>query len=513
VKEAGSVAGVEAWLRGLCGGASGLAASAEATGSQGRGDMGTALVGQSYVLGEVARATGLQQCLTEVFGEETGLALLHLAMHQAVRGEPLYLAEAWMDDLWLPAAIAQFDFSSPGLSRLMDAVGRAESDRQSFYQAWMAARRHPRGLVYDTTSISTYAAALEAAAFGHNRDGEPLPQENLALVCDRSDGMPLFCRLVPGSVPDVVTLDATARILRALGLKDIEFALDRGFYSNSNARELLLKGHHFTLGVLLSCKQSTDLVARHRAALNSPKRSIFHEGRTVRHVRAAWTVDMGWNERGKRREARQVEAHLFFDPRRHADRLAALDESVFVLEHKASGETFDDPGKVRRWLAENARQLAPCLGLEEHADGRLVLRRRPRAIAARAANAGYQLVICDSPGRDAVAVLSEYRSRDRAEKLFDLLKNEDGQHRLRTGQQTVAEGRVFLAFLALVLRAEVENRMRRADMLKRTTVAEFLAEMGRIRAIRLPDGTRLLREVSKRQREWLAKVGLPPPPL
>ena len=108
-----------------------------------------------------------------------------------------------------------------------------------------------------------------------------MPQENLALVCDRSDGMPLFCRLVPGSVPDVVTLDATARILRALGLKDIEFALDRGFYSNSNARELLLKGHHFTLGVLLSCKQSTDLVARHRAALNSPKRSIFHEGRSV----------------------------------------------------------------------------------------------------------------------------------------------------------------------------------------------------------------------------------------
>jgi|GEM_PF-1171242 len=513
VKEAGSVAAVEAWLRGLCGGATGRPASAEATGGLARGDLGTALVGQSYVLGEAALATGLQRCLTEAFGEETGLALLHLAMHQAVRGEPLYLAEAWMDDLWLPAAIAQFDFSSPGLSRLMEAVGRAESDRQSFYQAWMAARRHPRGLVYDTTSISTYAAALEAAAFGHNRDGEPLPQENLALVCDRGDGMPLFCRLVPGSVPDVVTLDATARILRTLGLKDIEFALDRGFYSNSNARDLLLKGHHFTLGVLLSCRQSTDLVARYRAALNSPKRSIFHEGRTVRHVRAAWTVDMGCSERGKRRESRQVEAHLFFDPRRHADRAAALDESVFVLEHKASGETFDDPGKARRWLAENARQLAPCLGLEQAADGRLVLRRRPRAIAARAANAGYQLVICDTPGRDAVAVLSEYRSRDRAEKLFDLLKNEDGQHRLRTGQQTVAEGRIFLAFLALVLRAEIENRMRRADMLKRTSVAEFLAEMGKIRAIRLPDGTRLLREVSKRQREWLAKIGLPPPTL
>lgn len=512
VKEAGGIAGVEAWLRGLCGGVTGASAVAPAAaGGLPAGDLGTALVGQSYVLGEMAHAIGLQRCLTDAFGEETGLALLYLAMHQAVRGEPLYLAEPWLDDLWLPAAIAEFDFSSPGLSRLMDAVGRTEVTRQTFYRAWMTARRHPRGLVYDTTSISTYAAALEAAAFGHNRDGEALPQENLALVCDRADGMPLFCRLVPGSVPDVVTLDVTARMLRALGLKDSEFALDRGFYSNSNARELLLKGHHFTLGVLLSCRQSTGLLAKYRTALKSPKRSIFHEGRSVRHVREVWKVDMGWDEKGKRRLARNVDAHLFFDLRRHADRTAELEERVFALEDKAARETFADPAQARRWLAENARQLAPCLGLEKSADGRLVLRRRPRAIAARSANAGYQLVLCDTLGRDPVAVLSDYRSRDRAEKLFDLLKNEDGQHRLRTGQQTVAEGRVFLAFLALVLRAEVENRLRAAGLLRKITVAEFLAEMGKIRAIRLPDGTRLLREVSKRQREWLADIGLPPP--
>lgn len=47
----------------------------------------------------------------------------------------------------------------------------------------------------------------------------------------------------------------------------------------------------------------------------------------------------------------------------------------------------------------------------------------------------------------------------------------------------------------------MENRLRSAGLLKKITMAEFLAEVGRIRAIRLPDGTRLLREVSKRQRE------------
>jgi transposase len=178
--------------------------------------------------------------------------------------------------------------------------------------------------------------------------------------------MPPFCRLLPGSVPDVVTLEATARILRALGLKDSEFVLDRGFYSNSNLRDLLLGGHHFTIGALLACRQSREpfrraslaqglqLINRYRRSLNSPKRSIFHEGRTVRHVQDRWIVDMGRDGRGKRREGQAVEAHIFFDPRRHADRVAQLDERVFALEEKAASEHFADRAEAGRWLTENA---------------------------------------------------------------------------------------------------------------------------------------------------------------
>ncbi len=513
VDDCGSLQEVRLWLS-APGGSAGAAPSVAATRRSLSGcDLGTALLGQVHVLGEAARAIGLDGCLKDAFGDVDGPALLYLAMHQAVRGEPLYLAEAWMDDLWLPPVLSDFDFSSPGLSRLMAATGRNERARQTFYRAWAPQRQHPRALIYDITSISTYAAALEAATYGYNRDGEPLPQENLALVCDRRQGMPLFCRLIPGSVPDVVTLDATARILRGLGLKDSEFVLDRGFYSNSNTRDLLLNGHHFTMGVLSSCRQARDLIAKHRGTLNSPKRSVYHEGRSIRYMCDQWTVSMGRDSRGSRRPARTVQAHVFFDPRRHADRTADLEERVFALEDKAAAENFSDTAQARRWLAENARYLAPCLGTDKQADGSITVRRRPRAIAARSANAGYQLIICDAVGREATEVLGDYRSRDRAEKLFDLYKNEDGQHRLRTGRQSVAEGRVFLAFLALVLHTELENRLRQAGLLRRISCRQFLAEMGLIRAISLPDGTRLLRELTRRQRQWMAEVHVPLPEL
>jgi hypothetical protein len=93
---AGSAAGVETWLRGLCGTAVRWPVLTAAD-SGGRpaapglaaGDLGTALVGQSYVLGETVHSAGLERGLTRAYGEETGLALLHPAMHQAVRGQPL----------------------------------------------------------------------------------------------------------------------------------------------------------------------------------------------------------------------------------------------------------------------------------------------------------------------------------------------------------------------------------------------------------------------------------------
>ena len=63
----------------------------------------------------------------------------------------------------------------------------------------------------------------------------------------------------------------------------------------------------------------------------------------------------------------------------------------------------------------------------------------------------------------------------------------------------------------MLFRSELENRMRAGGILKKITVPEFLAQMGTIRAIRLPDGERLLREITKRQREWLAAIHVPPP--
>ena len=107
--------------------------------------------------------------------------------------------------------------------------------------------------------------------------------------------------------------------------------------------------------------------------------------------------------------------------------------------------------------------------------------------------------------------LADYRNRDRVEKLFDSLKNEDGQRRLRTGVDANAEGRLFLAFAALVLRAAVEEKMRKAGRLRKMTVAERLAQTRKIRAVTTLSGRRFLLEIPRRTRDVLGGLSIPLP--
>ncbi len=124
---------------------------------------------------------------------------------------------------------------------------------------------------------------------------------------------------------------------------------------------------------------------------------------------------------------------------------------------------------------------------------------------------GYTIVLCNQTDRPAADVLADYRSRDQVEKLFDSLKNEDGQKRLRTGVNESAEGRLFVAFVSLVLRAVLEGRMRKAGLLRRMTTADALAQLRSVKAVYTISGRRFLLEIAKRHRTLLAKLDVPPP--
>lgn len=385
-------------------------------------------IGRVAVLSHLAEASGLFASLRLAFGADDARRLLCAAAHQVCEGEPLYLLEDWLEG----AAGSPCDGVSPSSIGVMAReVGskRAMGLRRKFFVEWIKACGMPKVLIHDTTSISTYSRQLEDAEWGYNRR-ESLPQMNLALVVAKESRVPIWYRTLPGSIPDVASLQGTSAQLADLGLAKFSFSLDRGYFSNANVAAMLSSKIRFTIGVPLHLTQAGGLLRRHRQSLTAFKRTFIANGALVSHVPCEFAVSRGKNKKT------MIPAHLYFCQERHT-------------------------------------QMSERLG-------------------------------------KAVLEIADYRSRDIAEKVFDSYKNATGNKRLRTGDDESAEGRIFIAFLAVILRALMENALRKSDLRKALTVPEALSLLRKIRRLWRASGQPLLLEVPKKSREVALAMGIAP---
>jgi len=462
-------------------------------------------VGRVGLLGGLARQSGLADCLWRVFGIEDGSRILRLAMHQVCDEGAVYLALDWWDDV---GGIDTVGLSSPAAGQLLADIGRSTAGRREFFAEWLRACGMPRALIHDTTSISSHSPVLETAEWGYNRDGDSLPQINLALVVARDTRLPIWYRTLPGSIPDVASLRATSALLRDLGLDDFSFTLDRGYYSRDNLLDMLDDGIRFLIGVPLHLKQARELVARHLGTLVKFKRRFLAGGTPVGHVPCRFLVE--------RRDGTQAElpAHLYYGEERRHQTSMRLEKTVLELADKAEKLGFDSHRQARQWLEENARSFAKFFGPVSR-DGRIAIAVKPNRVANAIKTHGLTLIVtspaaadADAPGREEL--LEDYRSRDLAEKLFDTYKNATGNDRLHTGSDQAAEGRVFLAFVSLALRALLENKLRNACLRRRLAVPEVMAMLKKIKRLVPVAGRPLMLEVPKKSRDLVQSLGFQP---
>jgi transposase len=105
------------------------------------------------------------------------------------------------------------DIPSQRSSELFGSIG--EDAKQNFFLLQGQRRLEKEFLAYDTTSISSYSKSLKQVKYGMNKDHDPLPQINLALLFGEASRLPVYYRKLPGNIADVKTVQNM--------LSDIEF--------------------------------------------------------------------------------------------------------------------------------------------------------------------------------------------------------------------------------------------------------------------------------------------------
>lgn len=414
-------------------------------------------IGPTVLLEHAAQESGLAKVLRSVFPENWP-ELLTLAFHICHSGSALSHCEAWAKDHKNPGTI---EFTSQNVSRLLKRID--ENARTQFLAAWAARFSETEMLCYDITSISSYARAMDFVRYGYNRDRETLPQINLAMLYGRESRLPVHYRRLPGNISDVSTLKKTVQLLDYAGRNRLCFLMDMGFYSQSNLDELYERKYNFLLAAPTSRKWIADIIDRQWKALNSPN-GYRRDGDGSLYVS---TVLEKWNHH-------RCYVHLFYN---EAKRAQGNDEFMYRLA------TYKEELEKRGLQGERQECYDRFLEIGETPKRGLRVAYREEAILSyRERHAGV-FVLLSNHIKDPMLALAYYRDKDVVEKSFDDLKNEEDCKRLRMHSDHTADCKLFLSFLALILRGFLANGIRGHEELERLGIPRLLREMNTLREI------------------------------
>ncbi|GAB6276005.1 MAG: hypothetical protein SAMD01599839_05450 [Rectinema sp.] len=124
-----------------------------------------------------------------------------------------------------------------------------EDARRRFFLKQAQRRLETEYLAYDITSTSSYSRLLSQVRYGRNKDHDPLPQINLAMLYGDVSRLPVYYRTLPGNIADVTTIRTLLTDIDLLKLDKVKLVLDRGFYSEENINDLYHHHYKFLIAV------------------------------------------------------------------------------------------------------------------------------------------------------------------------------------------------------------------------------------------------------------------------
>lgn len=277
-----------------------------------------------------------------------------------------------------------------------------------------------------------------------------------------------------------------------LNTQKVKFVMDRGFYSAENLRYLVEKNCRFIIALPGSLKYCRDLIDKHRDEIVN--RSECYLGPEKPYGKAYDVNELGFRMR----------VHLYYDPDKAAHDGRLLHEEIARMENELS-EMDEPPARslhYDRYFFINRSSK----------DGTLSFRRNTAAIDKALSQCGFFLIAETDFRKTTAEILDIYRRRDVVEKSFDDLKNDLDMRRLHVHSDEVAEGKAFVAFLALIVRSRMHNLLQGYMAQQHFTFQKILLELDKAKLAVSADGLngcRLLNPPTRFQKDIFSSLGLP----
>jgi transposase len=434
-------------------------------------------IGAWLVIRKVIQQYKLEEKLSGIIGENSGL-FLDLVAYAIITENNVaqyYPDYAYNHPLFTREMKVYSDLK---ISSFLREISR--DDSIEFQNEWNAKRDHREKIYisYDSTNKHCQAGDVEIAEFGHEKDKQSKPVFNYSIGYDRSNRIPLFYEVYPGSINDMSQLQCMLNKAKSFGYKNAGFFLDRGYFSEPNIRFMDRNGYSYII-MVKGCKElASQAIVENRGTFEDEweKAIPYHDvsGTTVK--RPIFKKDV---------EERCF--HLYYSDFRKAKERTKLNHQIQEQKEFLEG--------LKGTETEIDKSFSPYFDLIYYEkEGKKILqvvREREDVISDAIKLCGYFCIITSSE-MTAAEALDLYKSRDCSEKLFRADKSYLGERTLRTYQDEPTHSKMFIEFVALIIRNKIytllKDRMKELKKKKNyMSVPAAIRELEKIELIRQAD--------------------------
>lgn len=449
--------------------------------------------GHMYLIKELDRRIGLTKILKKTFPEYYN-EIINCAYFKICEGKPLYLCQPWLESVYHEV---ELDLYSQTLSTILRKISKMKDNIYRFFNKWIEITKpHNKFLVFDITSLSSYAKNINFTKWGYNRDKESLPQINLGVIYGEPSGLPLFYSIYPGSIHDVKTLKNIISQMDILSLNNTVFVLDKGFYSKKNLSYMTKYKHIIPFPI--RNKQENILIDKYCSIISDTKNAIKYSKRIYFCVKEI--IDIS---------GMTYTAYVYLDEKKRISEKEVFLKTILEIEKYINTNEFSTTDEVLEFITEINTEYTSYFKISCRGN-KIVAYRNSKAIENSMKRMGMFVLITNTsmPGEE---VIEMYRQKDGVEKYFDSLKNSINQKRLHIHSQETLEGLLFIDFISLILHSKMLRIMRENNLRNKFSASEIIMELRNIREIIIGEKKTFVTEVSKLQRKLYSYFDLSPP--
>src|SRR5690554_107707 len=454
--------------------------------------------GATYLLDVIGEKLGVIHDLKQCF-PTTYKQILSIAYYLILEDKnPLYRFEKWGSLHKHPYGK---NITSQRSSELFASI--TEEAKVKFFRLQGRRRTEKEFWAYDITSISSYSESLKQVQYGKNKENDPLPQLNLALVFGEKSNLPFYYRKLAGNIPDSKTVKNLLADLDLFGFSKIKLVMDRGFYSEDNINALF-KDH---LKFLLSVKMTLAVIRRQLDPIYDGFRTFEHYNE--KYELYCHTVQTTWPYTQRRpykgdtlSEPRRVYIHYYYNIDQAAEDEKAFDRKLVALRRELeSGKRIPEHEKLYQKYFETKTTAKR---------GTKVTVNQEAVNKAKRYYGFFALMTNET--MDAVTALELYRNKDVTEKAFGNLKERLNMRRTLVSSEQSLDGKLFVEFVALIYLSYIKKQMQETDLFKSYTLQSALDKLDVIECFEAPRRKLRVGELLEKQKEIYLSLGVPLPP-